>query len=271
MSTRRVTKQQFADGTTIDGNRIEVALRDIEEIADRVPAGLIANRFTQTQISMGFQPVLSGAANWKQPWMTFQNSIASEAENTFRVKGSGAVTHANPYDVSDWSLWEVSLQRSHPVILDSFDLFMVQDPGGSGGQAYYMPGGSPSPYIPPNVRDLQMFVLVDNPFLPEDRAQASMVVHKADFDSDAWLFTPNPSAPVVSDMLPPHPGGSISGWSVRISNLRVPLAPYSRVRFVIAIPQYDSPGPGQTNWGLQPWRTFAPSASVTLLEPNTDG
>jgi len=265
MSTRRITKQQFSDGTTIDGNRIETALQDIENIADLVPSGLIGNRFTQTQIVAGFQPILGPGATWQQPWMSFLNAGGT---NIYRVKGTGYNLSA-PHNVDDWLLWEVSIQRDHPIVIMGFDVFMAQDT--SAIQAYYMQGASSPPYIPPNVQDIQVFVVVDNPFIPEDRDQATVVAHYSDFDSEAWLFSPNPSAVLAPDMLPAHPGGGMSGWQVNLGEMSVPVAPYSRVRLVVALPYYSSPGPGQNNWGVESWRAFAPSMTATILEPNTNG
>ena len=53
MTTRYVTKQQFSDGTTIDGNRIEEAIQSIESLSDNVPYGAVRTRFTQTMIVSG--------------------------------------------------------------------------------------------------------------------------------------------------------------------------------------------------------------------------
>ena len=38
-SIRRITGQQFSDGTTIDGDRLEKALQDLEDYINDVPDG----------------------------------------------------------------------------------------------------------------------------------------------------------------------------------------------------------------------------------------
>ena len=53
-SIRKLTDQQFTDGTTIDGNRIEEALQDLQQRMNRIPKGDIKHRWTQTQFCINF-------------------------------------------------------------------------------------------------------------------------------------------------------------------------------------------------------------------------
>jgi hypothetical protein len=53
---RHVSKQQFADSTTIDGSRVEDALQDVEDHVNEVPLGDIKQRFVQTQFVAGYSP-----------------------------------------------------------------------------------------------------------------------------------------------------------------------------------------------------------------------
>jgi hypothetical protein len=53
---RHVSDQQFSDGTTIDGSRVEDALQDLEDHVNEVPKGDIKQRFMQTQIVAGYSP-----------------------------------------------------------------------------------------------------------------------------------------------------------------------------------------------------------------------
>ena len=54
---RHITDQQFSDGTTIDGSRIDDAMRDVVEHVNNVPKGDLGRRFVQTQYVAGWQPV----------------------------------------------------------------------------------------------------------------------------------------------------------------------------------------------------------------------
>lgn len=53
---RHVTQEQFSDGTTIDGSRVERALQELEDHVNEVPKGDVRNRFTQTQFVSGWMP-----------------------------------------------------------------------------------------------------------------------------------------------------------------------------------------------------------------------
>ena len=48
-----MTDEQFADGTTIDGSRIDKAMSDIVDHANNIPKGDMGRRFVQTQYVAG--------------------------------------------------------------------------------------------------------------------------------------------------------------------------------------------------------------------------
>lgn len=55
-SLRTLTDEQFTDGTTIDGSRIDNALDESVEHFNEVPSGDVSTRFTKTQYVFGYQP-----------------------------------------------------------------------------------------------------------------------------------------------------------------------------------------------------------------------
>ncbi len=55
-SLRTLTDQQFSDGTTVDGARIDDALGESVEHFNSIPAGDVSTRFTKTQYVFGYQP-----------------------------------------------------------------------------------------------------------------------------------------------------------------------------------------------------------------------
>ena len=57
-SNRTLTDEQFSDGTTIDGTRIDQALQDSVEHFNEVPAGDASTRMTQQQFVFGYQPAM---------------------------------------------------------------------------------------------------------------------------------------------------------------------------------------------------------------------
>lgn len=60
---REITDQQFSEGTTIDGNRIDEALEDVEDRVNNVRKGDISTRFVPNKISFGYLPCRY-VANW---------------------------------------------------------------------------------------------------------------------------------------------------------------------------------------------------------------
>jgi len=255
MSNRYITKQQFSDGTTIDGNRIESALQDLEALSDLAPYGAIKTRFTQSQLVFGWAPILDGAAPQEHPFMEFTNSTTDRL-NTFRLKG---ITSGGP-------IWETAVQFDHPVILHAVDYVLAQDDGTpSGVQAYAFPGMvSPPNYEPPNVTDVNVQVLVDAEYIAIDRTQADIELHKHSFNTDAWNITSVPLAGApATTMLPVYPGGNLSGWAITLNDLNIPIRSFAHVRIALKIP-----ASGAAVWGSHPWRNFSPTLTATFLEPN---
>jgi hypothetical protein len=271
MSTRVITGQQFSDGTTIDGNRIEQAMQQLENMCDLVPAGNVKTRYTRSQIVLGWNPILDAAAGGyahEHPWIEDQNpSALPNNTNTYRLKG-----YSKTGNITKYYIWETSFTADRPLIIHALDLFMAQDAGGAGGSVYNLPGGGSAPYVPPDVQDIGLHITVDAPYIPEDRTQNDMELHRRDFSTNACLIRPAPFAPgsTAGRMRPDYPGGALSGWSISSDDLNIPMAPMSRIRLAVVIPLYAG-GDGLTYWGAQPWRTFVPSMTLTTLEPNRRG
>ena len=58
MSNRHITKEQFSQGTTIDGDRLEKAYSDVQDHYNNLPLRSMAN-LVQNQINWcTFQPVM---------------------------------------------------------------------------------------------------------------------------------------------------------------------------------------------------------------------
>ena len=55
-SLRTLTDEQFSDGTTVDGSRLDKALDEAVEHFNEVPGGDVSTRFTKTQYVFGYQP-----------------------------------------------------------------------------------------------------------------------------------------------------------------------------------------------------------------------
>ncbi len=264
MSLRTITKEQFSDGTTIDGNRIEQAMQELEEICDQVPGYYVKRRFVQNQITVGFSPFQQAPYNATYP---ATSPVVLETLNLERFKGYKNITQPVG-DLLDQLFWETSFQSEKPFILHSVDCFMIQDDG-SATPSHQMPGGSSSPYAAATVSDVQLFVMVDAPFMPEDRSQTDVLIHKYAMNMDAWKMTAIPGVTSTNDMVPAFPGGEACGWGLTLDNLNLPIPSLSRVRVALCIPKYNpvGPTPGYAKWGATPWNTFSPSLTLSILEP----
>lgn len=55
-SLRTLTDEQFSDGTTVDGSRIDKALGDATDHFNNIPGGDVSTRFTRANFIFGYQP-----------------------------------------------------------------------------------------------------------------------------------------------------------------------------------------------------------------------
>ncbi len=264
MSNRVITNQQFSDGTTIDGNRIEDALQDTEKFLDKVPQEFVRSRFVENQIVSGFSPIPNGALVREHPWMQDDNGSGSNITNRYRLKGYGV----GRVSLTSYYIWSQSVQFGSSVIIDSFQLIMAQDWGTSSAHVYKMGASSYPNYVPPNIDDLELHITTDNMHTPDDRTQNSMEIHKHSFSGRSYFLRPFVAAGApTNDMLPAVNGGGLSGYAVTISDLNIPLHASARVRFAIVIPEYSGGG-GLSNWTNTPWSTSVWSQAISVLEPN---
>lgn len=268
MSLRTITKEQFSDGTTIDGNRIEQALQELEEICDQVPGYYVKRRFVQNQIVVGFSPFQQAPYNQQVPALNGGGFVNNLTTNVERWKGYKILSQPIA-DVEKVVFWETSFKVDNPAIIHAVDCFMMQCTA-STSPTYQLPGGSGAIYAPPSVADVQVFVSVDAPFIEEDRSQSDVLIHKYGMDMNAWLVTPIARNTYTNDMSPAYPGGVESGWAVTLDSLNLPIPSKARVRIGLGIPVYKGGTTGIGHWGATPWNTFVPSLTATLLEPLSD-
>jgi hypothetical protein len=265
MSLRTITKQQFSDGTTIDGNRIEQALQELEDVCNKVPGYYVQRRFTQSQITVGFSPFQQAPYNQQVPALVGGGFVLGETTNIERWKGYKILSQPIA-DVEKVVFWETSFTVNNPCILHALDCVMMQCTAAA-APTYQLPGGSGAIYAPPEVADVQLFAAVDAPFVGEDRSQSDVLIHKYGMDMKSWLITPIARNAFTNEMTPNYPGGAESGWALTLDNLNLPIPNKSRVRIALGIPVYKAATTGIGHWGATPWKTFVPSLTATLLEP----
>lgn len=297
MSIRKFTREQFADKTTIDGNRLESAMQSIEERTDTVPAGDLKQRWTQSKIVLGFPAVAQatarsavGAANLYEygidrslPWLRIYNQAsdsvggAAEITNDFRLKGTKVpaldpTTYNGSSAVSNEDTqyaWTTSIYLHRPAIIEQCDVIFAR----ALGYAPHVTSGAAS-----MMSDVDLQISVDNPWRPEDQQQSAALLHKKHFNLTSWNKEDDPATTVAYQ-------NADQDVYITLKDLAIPVAPESRVRFSVTVPQYDpnttAAVPQQAFWGgaatadyktqLAPWATFVPSIVLTILEPITNG
>jgi hypothetical protein len=120
------------------------------------------------------------------------------------------------------------------------------------------------------VKDIQICVTVDNPFLGLQQNQNlnTVAFNKGMFDASNSIFSKNPPA-AYADMFPNVWPAGIPTWNTSIAileeNLCIPVPPKSIVRISLLLDNKYQP------WGEQPWYTVNPTVTLTLLEGLEDG
>ena len=241
LSNREATKQQFSDGTTIDGNRVEDAMDEIVENFNEIPKGKVRSRYTQTQIVAGYLPQqgpsYTGAADNNLPWMEYENSDstvvrltttapdyyeddADEAPSDFplnqeRYKGYAEKEGLTPTAASGRSgiwIWELPLSFSNPIIIQDVMFVMEGKQGTFGGTTSFSNSFKYGASAPPSktanygANDVNIVIHVDSPFAKEKREYCLKEIASHNVQNYSKFFNRHnfiEDGAMVNDMLPP--------------------------------------------------------------------
>jgi hypothetical protein len=290
---RHITDEQFAEGTTIDGSRIDSAMDDVVSHVNNVPKGDIETRYVQTQFVAGWAPNIFSTVSLHQfPWLP---SINSEAEtegeqplrrnNPLRLK-SCEIPGMNRSQINEardkCNIWMTPIHFGAPVIVQAIHIIggkdTVSSPRVTGfTEDFLYNTTTPLGYaVGEKDEGLSVVMHVDHPFAPEDRTQNSVELSRNRFAFVRGQFTtiawPAASAEGTTwnDMRPKtFPGGGPGGFAVVMDDLNVPVAAGSRVRLSVQIPpsQANIGNNAYTNaWGARPQEATYWSATITCLE-----
>ena len=174
---RHITDEQFSDGTTIDGSRIDNAMEDVVGHVNSIPKGDLGRRFVQSQYVAGWQPwsAATGAATtWDahhMPWLPtinfptgdpalpataiFPGSVVGsqpdEIKNRHRFKGievpgiSYGITDSTATDYDELAItgiqwaWSRSFHFSSPAIVHDIAVHLHADNTASADEPYRNP------------------------------------------------------------------------------------------------------------------------------------
>ena len=283
MSNRKVTNQQFSEGTTVDGERLDSALQNTEDIINSVSGGDLETRYTQTQIVAGWTAYQKTSQEFQAPWLRFQNTTSDRQGTTgdiahpFRVKGTktaGFGIWAAPEDPTTW-IWTTSIYLEDPCIIDALDMMWQKWTGATFvtnvnpqldfvGAADFLTTGS-----------IHCTVTVADPQNTETPLRNSLVVQLRDVYMGAETLSTDPAIFPLSatNMAPTVPVSGMPSFPATLAanqlwyqrrNMQVHIPANSRVSFSIALPGHDGAG---NKLDYDSYMRGSPNLVITLLEP----
>jgi hypothetical protein len=251
---RRLSKQMFADGTTVDGTRLERFLRDIAGRFNAARASDLKKRYVRNGIVCGWTPQDPARGTVHRfPFLPSENLSADVLgteppwfpENRWRVKG----IHAPGMGPDEHYVWTTRLWFQEAAILDSVSLVMRHDSSVIAVKTFdidYIYGTPPSGYgAGSNCEDLALQVHVMSPFGKEDARLSRVLVHRAQFQEalDTVSGKDLALAGAFDDMTyGPDDFGDLTGLYIPLEKLEVPIPAQSRVNICVAIPAYGGAG-----------------------------
>mgnify|MGYP003149349923 CR=1 FL=1 len=285
VSIRKITNQQFSDGTTIDGDRLERAIQDLEEYIDDVPYGDFRQRWLQTQVIMKYLPPTAQVdANLITSSTIAGNSInvpflpvynfGPGITNAYRLKGNKLpyqeAFNAGGYGTTQVA-WTCNLAfADEPVIIAAVDAVLLSYSSEYINNFEYDSAPPPNKVLSQPIDNIHLEITMDNPFIPNIQILNSVLWHKYNFSAHNSKITARGLAypnPIPSDMDPKMSSitgmgnGGQASLAIQERDLNIPVPPMSRIRFSLILPD-----DGFAPWDAKPWQTVVPTLSLTLLE-----
>ena len=273
-ANREMTDQQFSEGTTIDGDRLEAGMNDIIDHYNNVPQKSIKRRWMQTQFVQGFQPTVeAGAIDLYGPFLWSENS-----SDTAVTIGTAPDTYENPYrhkscdtpavepeqSDGDRLAWTTSFFFNKPFIIQGLSIFMASDPAGTvngyENDFRWADGGTPQEWPQDEIADnwasdIAVQISVDDEFSSHDRRLNDVILSWSSFHQGSQKYATLDYQGLVAGNYPStepqivHPGGVQSlGLVMNKDPLNIPLHRRSRVRLAILVPAYSATSGINSGW-----------------------
>ena len=252
MSTRKITKEQFSDGSTIDGSRIARAIDDTIEYNNEVPLEAIDKPRMPQFVILGANPKNNTVAvTTSPPWLNYNLSGPN-----FRAKGMAvSVSTTGVFPTNDGGLWTVSTIFDRPVIIDTICVHIEAWDGWPVLLTQPASSGLPDASL------LQVMVDTDNLHAPEDRTMNSKEFHYRLYDPTIWRasYLNDVLLGSSTDMTPPRPvklqdgTAQPAGYHSHVlerKDLNLPIHQFARVRFRLGFgsPATSAAPAGQLSW-----------------------
>ena len=248
MASNRIIREQFSEGTTVDGSRIQGALDTVEGRINAIPRGDILPRYAEQTIHLGFMPGGMGLF-FPYPWGPLYNSSPwvvagglDKVVNPVRIKGCYNDNIASPA-TGDQYVWSTGIHHVAPCIVNELHFNAVTD----------------SVFINALTDNaIHLLISVNADGEGQDRHLNSFEAVKHLISDDAWPFRRTSAAP-TADMAPAHTE-TLAGNIISFKNLGVAIPAGARVLYQVVIPK--SVG----GWTVRPYQTIVPGMTVHYLE-----
>ena len=264
MSNRTITKHQFSNQTTIDGNRIEGALQDVQNRFNSFEFKDI-DAWVEVPYYWANTPALVDSGNnddiYYGPWAWvprsyMPNDLGNEPPNNpFRIKSCSRTDPDTGLPVYPPSLlnfdigwlWTTTKYFDKPTIINDFTVIGLFDAALGAGVPLKIDGG----YYFNNTwfladewfRHVMIWIIVDNPLNTGDTFIRNNEVHMLGLDEGTFIMSNDlgvvPANNGYGQNITWRPDAVLdrtNGGAFRLQNLNIPLFSGSRVRFVVGLP-----------------------------------
>ena len=257
MSTRKITKEQFSDGSTIDGSRIARAIDDTVAYNNEVPLEAIDKPRMPQFVVLGANPKNNTIpVTISPPWLNYNLQDPVLPQVNFRAKGLAvSVTNSGIFPTTDGGLWTVSTVFDRPVIIDTICVHI------DAWDAWPIHLDGPPTAGMSTSSLLQVMVDTDNVHAPEDRTVNSKEFHYRLYDPAIWkaLYLNDVLLGTSTDMTPARPTKLQDGtaqaagyysYVIERKDINLPIHQFARVRFRLAFGRPDTSVivPGSQSW-----------------------
>lgn len=281
---RKVTKEEIANGTYIDGSQLEKISDDVVESYNNIDLGSVDKKYQVTQITLtsGYARadnstgLLSGQVLWLPaqnvpdnvspvPYprgTTAGNPFDNLIKNKFRTKGyiDYEDQTADPLDASsfdEYVLWQSGIAFDKPVIIIGWDLFI------QGVDSYYTWEGEDGAGQQVQ-HGMKCIIQGKNIFEQRDRRFDEILMNNVVNFKQSQFFGGLRTAPAGPRDRFPVPPDAISGYMVE-NKVNIPVVEQGQVIFTCSVPF----GSGLSPW-VDPALGFMASTKVssviTILE-----
>ena len=288
MSIRKLTQEQFADGTVIDTEKVEQAITDTFSILNNMDGSIDTSGMVQKQIVWGATPprfdIPTPASTYQSPWLpapyTVTTGQAEERIKSYDPYGVSITPLSVGTNVATAFQWQMAFWTEDPILVTDMDVFMHVDqvpnlstnyPYGPSPYEWIWNSNSPSPLINGNfVEDVVVTLTIDSPYNQQVASETSIALHKNNFSFNAQIFNQYNNWE-TADMEPSIINVAYTqGIWIEAKEVNCPIPAKSRVRVSIVIPNWSNKPTNSSPWRWndceKPWSLVKWSNTLTYLE-----